>query len=284
MTDTTAYKHYTIQAKTGIRGEAFFESLISEYSIPHQIVGSKDIGLDFICEWVYNDKPSGVLFGVQIKSFTDTPKKKPQPTNSKDPNRLDKFTIKNSNLKIKRKTLIYWKGLSIPIYLFTICLSKTGKTIDCFYKRFTTDLTRDEIDYENINFMTNFYKVNKHNEFLAFHDFKKKKGGFVRDLFIDHMRCNYSQGNIAYFNPRILGLNEFVEENAIFDQLFEEYEKELMKTYSIFKTFVESHFSYEKQKLFEIGRAPAIQATYNEITEITHLYKMTGKIDEEKNE
>jgi Domain of unknown function (DUF4365) len=44
------YKKYTRQAKAGIKGESFFESLISDYPIPHKIFGAKDVGLDFICE------------------------------------------------------------------------------------------------------------------------------------------------------------------------------------------------------------------------------------------
>ena len=41
------YKKYTLQARRGIKGEAFFEALISDYCIPHQIVGPKDIGIDY---------------------------------------------------------------------------------------------------------------------------------------------------------------------------------------------------------------------------------------------
>lgn len=58
------YKKYTAQAKAGIKGEAFFEALISDYSLPHHIVGSKDLGIDYICEWVYGDKPTGILYAV----------------------------------------------------------------------------------------------------------------------------------------------------------------------------------------------------------------------------
>ncbi len=57
MTDS-GYKKYTAQAKAGIKGESFFEALVSDYSLPHHIVGLKDIGIDYICEWVYGDKPT----------------------------------------------------------------------------------------------------------------------------------------------------------------------------------------------------------------------------------
>jgi hypothetical protein len=46
----SSYKHYKPEAKIGIKGESFFETLISEYCIPHHITGPKDIGIDYICE------------------------------------------------------------------------------------------------------------------------------------------------------------------------------------------------------------------------------------------
>ena len=68
MTDGE-YKKFTTQAKSGIKGEAFFESLITEYSLPHHVVGAKGLGIDYICEWVYGDKPTGILYAVQAKTF-----------------------------------------------------------------------------------------------------------------------------------------------------------------------------------------------------------------------
>jgi len=65
------YKKYTIQAKRGIKGEAFFELLVSDYSLPHQVVGPKDIGIDYFCEWVYGDRPTGILYAVQVKTFSE---------------------------------------------------------------------------------------------------------------------------------------------------------------------------------------------------------------------
>jgi hypothetical protein len=69
MTDR-GYKKYTAQAKAGIKGEAFFEALVSDYSLPHHIVGLKDVGIDYICEWVYGDKPTGLLYAVQVKTLS----------------------------------------------------------------------------------------------------------------------------------------------------------------------------------------------------------------------
>ena len=45
---------FTVQAKTCIKGEAFFESLLAEYAIPHHIQGAKDLGADYLCQWSYS--------------------------------------------------------------------------------------------------------------------------------------------------------------------------------------------------------------------------------------
>lgn len=55
---------YRAQAKAATKGEAFFQALVSDYSIPHHIMGQKDIGIDYICEWVYGDQPSGILYAA----------------------------------------------------------------------------------------------------------------------------------------------------------------------------------------------------------------------------
>lgn len=184
--DIDNYKKYTIQAKRGIKGEAFFESLIVDYSLPHQIVGSKDIGLDYICEWVYPNKPSGILFAVQIKTFSEkTAKPKLVDKNDKF-NGLDKFEIKNSNFKkIDEKTLLYWKGLEIPIYLFALCVDASETSIDCYYKRFTDVLSQDT-DMSKIDYYSDFYKVNDGCKFRAFSDPDMRIKGFARDLFIGY--------------------------------------------------------------------------------------------------
>ena len=222
------YKKYTIQAKINIKGEAFFSSLISDYCIPHQITGSKDIGLDYICEWVYNDKPTGVLFAVQIKTFSeDTALPKLLEEKNKY-NHLKKYEIKNSNLNVGEKTMFYWKGFGIPVYLFAICL-KNKNDIECFYKRFTPILTKTD-NFESINYSSDFYMVNNNNEFLAFEDKGKREYGFARDLFIDYTRCNYCKGSISYLNPRSIGLNQFPEDN-IFPDLFDEYKEAILRTY-----------------------------------------------------
>jgi hypothetical protein len=83
--------------------------------------------------------------------------------------------------------------------------------------------------------------VNNGSSFLVFKYPDRHSGGFARDLFIDYMRWNYSKGNITYMNPRIIGLDQFPENDAIFHDLFSEYSKELCNTYQKTKPFFEEY-------------------------------------------
>ncbi len=49
------YKKYTESARRGIKGEAFFESLVVDHAIPHRIARQNDLRIDFLCEWIYRD-------------------------------------------------------------------------------------------------------------------------------------------------------------------------------------------------------------------------------------
>lgn len=231
------YKKYTLQAKRGIKGESFFESLVSDYCLPHQIVGPKDLGIDYICEWIYGDKPTGVLFAVQIKTFSEETAIPNLVDKNDRLNQLEKYEIKNSNFKkINEKTLYYWKGLGIPVYLFAICINSNGD-LDCYYKRLTASLTKD-IDMETFNCYSDFFKVNDGNLFRAYKDPEKKIGGFARDLFIDYIRWNYYKGSIAYLSPRDMGLEQFPEDN-IFPELFDEYKDKIIPTYLKTRSYLE---------------------------------------------
>lgn len=253
--DIDNYKKYTIQAKRGIKGEAFFESLIADYSLPHQIVGSKDIGLDYICEWVYPNKPSGILFAVQIKTFSEkTAKPKLVDENDKF-NGLDKFEIKNSNFKkIDEKILHYWKGLEIPIYLFALCIDKSETSIDCYYKRFIDVLSQDTIDMSKIDYYSDFFKVNDGSKFRAFSDPAKRIKGFARDLFIDYMRWNYYRGSITYLDPRKIGLSEFPEYDrySIFTDLFDMYKDKLFFTFDKLTCFLKKYYPDKFKEMINI--------------------------------
>jgi len=244
MTDYD-YKKYTAQAKAAIKGEAFFEALVSDYSIPHHIVGSKDIGLDYICEWVYGDKPTGILYAVQVKTLSAHCVKL-EPLGPKTGfNDLMEYRIVNPHLHIDERTLQYWRGLGMPVYLFAIIHTEPfgeGGQLDCYYQRLAPMLTTEGVEQGE-----SFYKVNNGATFLAFADSCSKKYGFARDLFIDLIRCSYCKGSISYISPRTLGLEMFPEEDAVFGDLFQVYQEKILKTYAKTRGFLERILSNQAE-------------------------------------
>ncbi len=234
--DSDAHKKVTIQAKRQIRGEAFFEALVSDYCLPHRIVSPKDVGIDYICEWVYGDRPTGILFAVQVKALSERTAKPRESREVNNLNALSQFRISNRHLAVDEKTLHYWKGLGMPTYLFAVVQSTDGAVLDCYYKRFTTVLTT-EAKQEDFY----FYKVNKGIAFLAFAQPKQRCGGFARDLFIDYMRWSYCKGTITYLNPRTIGLNQFPDEDAVFADILPQYMEQVCTTYRKTKDFLEQH-------------------------------------------
>lgn len=156
-------------------------------------------------------------------------------------NGLDKYAISNSNLVIDDKTLHYWKGLGIPVYLFAIVQSATDsdeQRLDCYYKRFTPVLTTSKKQEE-----LDFYKVSDGTSFIAFAHPTKKRLGFARDLFIDYMRWSYYKGFITYLPPETIGLDQFPGENAVFIDLLKEYKDKVCLTYAKTRSFLEQYCS-----------------------------------------
>jgi hypothetical protein len=233
------YKKYTIQAKRSIKGEAFFESLISDYSIPHSILGPKDIGIDYICEWVYGDKPTGILFAVQVKTLSGE-NVRIKPLGKENLNELEKYELINPHLIIDDRTIHYWKGLGMPVYLFAVIQSimktEPNEKLECYYRRFTPVLTT-QVTQES----QKFYKANNGTSFIAFAKQDEQMKGFARDLYIDYMRWSYFKGTITYLNPRSIGLNEFREDNAVFGDLLEEYKEQVCLTFRKTKGFLEQY-------------------------------------------
>jgi hypothetical protein len=227
--DSEGYKRYTAQAKSGIKGEAFFELLITDYALPHRIVGSKDIGVDYICEWVYGDKPTGVLFLVQVKTFASTSVKPILVGINEGYNCLEQFEIHRESLKIEPKTLQYWKGFGLPAYLFVVVYGANSVEMECYYRRYTQPLTSTLLPDPSGEYYQGFYKVSDGNSFLAFKDPEIGKDGFARDLFIDHVRCCYSKGQITFIDPGGMGLKF---PNYPFIDLFKEYEDQIRRTYN----------------------------------------------------
>jgi len=236
MTDDD-YKKFTAQAKAAIKGEAFFEALVSNYSIPHHIVGLKDVGIDYICEWVYGDKPTGILYAVQVKTLSRRNVTLKCHGSHTGFNELEKYKIRNTHLEIDDRTLTYWRGFGMPVFLFTIIYSKDQSeegTMDCYYKRFTPALTTNKKQEDEF-----FYKVNMGSSFMAFADPKTKTHGFARDLFIDLMRCAYYKGSIAYISPRTMGLQQFPSDDAVFYDVLQEYRETICRTYKKTKHFLD---------------------------------------------
>lgn len=166
---------FTVQAKTCIKGDAFFESLIAEYAIPHHIEGAKDLGADCLCDWSFDDEPSGILFTVQVKSFKVKGRTKPKSLGHLTPtlNALEAFSIDNPNLTIKQPTLDYWIGLGLPTYLFVVVQTGGGRAkpdeMAMYRKRFApvlTDARRQEDE--------RYYRVDDGAKFRAFADEEKR--------------------------------------------------------------------------------------------------------------
>ena len=226
MTDYS-YKKYTKNAQIGIRGESFLESIISQYCLPHRVSGSKDIGVDLICEWVHGEKPTGVLFAIQVKTTADQTIT-PASHGISELNKLEQFKISNSNFTIDENTLAYLEGLGIPTYLFTILIRENdgAEEINVYYKRFTPIITANSTQTKEY-----YYKANHGDKFLAYGPDDNKQYGFARDLFIDYMRWNYHRGSIAYLNPKDIGLDQFPEDGVFID-LFSEYGDEILSTYT----------------------------------------------------
>ena len=220
------------------RGEGFFLSLLSEFAILHKVEGGNDIGIDYFCEWINqeNSESTNTLFAIQLKTtkldkivlnFTGE---------DKGISGLMSYEIKRKNKEglsvgsfdntIGSRTVEYWRGFEIPVYLFVVALGEGDQENQLFYKRYTPILHKKEKSEE-----IKFRLVNKGNLFLAFADDVNKKGGFCRDLYVDYIRCNYERGAIIHKNPRDLGLNQFPEEQFFFkDLLTDQYKKEAQKT------------------------------------------------------
>jgi len=252
-----ANKKYTDEAKLGIRGEGFFESIISKYAIPHHIEGLKDIGIDFICQWVYKTNPTKVFFATQIKTFiTDGSDAQPINEGPNDLNKLDEFRINYKGLWIKPTTRRYWQGFNMPVYLFAICSNDADGWLDCYYKRYTPILLNES----KPRTAENFFKVNEGFKFLAFaktsKDEKESEGflGFARDLFIDYMRCSYFQGSAEYLDPTSLGLRGYPDRNAILIDLAKDYGRQLVDAYFRLEDLIDKVPELKKEMLEERKR------------------------------
>ena len=209
---TSDYKKYADTAKRGIIGESFFESLIVSHAIPHRVARQNDLGVDFFCEWVHGDHPTGILFAAQIKSTSDKVAKVTHIGKSRL-NLLEQFNIGGVDFGINATTVAYWKGLGLPTFLFAMIEThssalKHSSTVNCYYKRLTPLLDgRTSPDDESPGKM--FFKANEGAIFHAFADPNRELGGFARDLLIDYVRLSYHKGHIIQLQPHKLGFWPF---------------------------------------------------------------------------
>lgn len=231
------FKHFSWQTRRGIRGEAIIEALLCDHALPHHVVGPKDVGIDFICEWVNGERPTGVLFAIQVKTFDEA---RVQPVfrgTDRLHNGLSRYDIRSRTLYIGARTLGYWAGLGIPVYLFAVGLRKGGRdaTFNCYYKRFTPSLTTRTSAGP---YYSGFFRANHGHVFFAFGRPGGPSTGFARDLFIDHVRWSYYKGSITYPDPRAMGLM-YWEQPGLFVDLFPEYRDQLCRTYKQAKGLLE---------------------------------------------
>ncbi len=194
--------------RTGNRGEAFLEFIMSKDCLMNKIVGHRDVGVDYICEWLDGDTPSRILFGIQVKTTERSDITLTEKGKHRRMNELMQFAVKPSPFKIEPKTIEYWEGLNIPLYLFLVI--KTDENFDCYYSRLTPVLHKNNIGTpekakEIINGV--FYRANNGSNFISVVKKETKDGGFIRDLFIDSVRCSYQSGGVSYRNPEESGIN-----------------------------------------------------------------------------
>ncbi len=240
------------EARLSRQGEGFFLSLLSKYAILHKVEGSSDMGIDYFCEWInqYSSESTNALFAVQLKTTRGKNVILKKVCRERRHSNLMLYEIKkkdkqgkskgNFDNSIKPKTIEYWCGFEIPVYLFVVVLNEQKDNM-LFYKRYTPVL-HDPKEKKH----SEFHLASNKNSFLAFADNIKKRGGFCRDLYIDYIRCNYKKGAIFYRNPREFGLNQFLENRFFFDDMAtNEYKKEtkdMLKWVDVIKkVLVEKH-------------------------------------------
>lgn len=217
--------------KIGNRGEAFLEFIMSKYCLMHKVVGYKDIGIDYICEWLSGGTPSRILFGIQVKTSESKDIELIYKGVKSGFNELAFYNIKKFSWSIEEKTIEYWSGFEIPLFLFCV-IRNSEDQFNCYYSRLTPILHRETKEgikgkLEEIK-KGEFYQANENSEFRDIVKKKNMDGGFVRDLFIDSVRCSYQNGSILYRNPKDFGLNNWPEK-VIYPDVLDEENTDYMK-------------------------------------------------------
>ncbi len=181
----------------------------------HKIDGSKDVGIDMICEWVNGEKPTQIMFGVQVKTLNI--KLTPRREKSKR-NFLEEY---EGNVSIKQTTLGYWKGFDFPVFVFLVDL----KNSKIYFKRYTS-IVHSLIKHTK----EPFYLVTENGKFQAYVQGKEHTFGFCRDLFFDHLRCQHNKGILSGIDPNDLDLRGWTKE-ALYKGVFDQYKDKIRATY-----------------------------------------------------
>lgn len=213
--------------RIGNRGEAYLEFIMSKHCLMHKIAGYKDIGIDYLCEWLIGDSPTRILFGVQVKTSDIDSVGLKYLGRNKGLNGLEKFRFTETipSWDISTNTINYWFGFEIPLYLFFVL--KSDSSFDCYYQRLTPILHKKDKQkgVEEIqNFKNNeLYKANDdRSEFRAIIKRGKQDGGFARDLFFDSVRCAYYTGSLKYQDSSEFGLEGWEGNGTYVDILGED--------------------------------------------------------------
>lgn len=207
---------YLKSKQKGNKGEALVESILSDHAIVHKIDGSKDIGIDMICEWVNGERPTQLMFGVQVKTLDIKLKLK------KEKSKINWLEEYNGSVSIKQVTLDYWRGFDFPVFVFLVDL----KSSKIYYKRYTS-IVHGLI----LHTVEPFYLATKGGKFQAYVQGGKHTWGFCRDLFFDHLRCQHNKGALSGVNPKDLGLRGWTKE-ALYKGVFDQYKNRIRATYN----------------------------------------------------
>lgn len=215
----------------GNKGESLIESVLSENAIVHHIDGSKDIGLDMLCEWVSGENPTQLLFGIQAKTYSNL---NLQPVGEKSRlNLLEEFSG-SGGVYIEEKTLSYWRGFDFPVFLFLV----DADNWRIYYKRYTPILHKLQTVKNEP-----FYLVSaRSGEFKAYVDGSDRTGGFCRDLFFDHLRCQHNKGLLSGIDPKDLGLKGW-KKDVLYKKVYDQYLDKIMGTFSKYEALLDQHLA-----------------------------------------
>ncbi|MFH1407470.1 MAG: DUF4365 domain-containing protein [Patescibacteria group bacterium] len=224
---------YTKRKQIGNKGAALVEKLLSEDAIVHRIDEAKDVGVDLLCEWVCKEAPTGILFVVQVKTRKGVIPKSNNSISAK--NHLPEY--KCAWKGIEEKNLNYLRGFNLPVYLFIV--NPNNERV--FYKRYTAIL--HELDPDK----TPFYLATKAHKFQAYVTPKDKSqtGGFCRDLFFDHLRCQHKSGLLSGRDPADFGLKGW-DSDVIYRGVYDDYTKEIKTTYDKYNKYFKDRTKMEK--------------------------------------